>query len=115
MKNNITITTKFINEHINDSINPTILNWLTLYIHTSHKYTKQNFDKTYLTIQPSFPNNTVKEFHHYTDNAFNYSHKTHRLMLIFDDNTEYDISLYKFKKFCRQYNSLNNKILSNNI
>lgn len=90
----------YINEHINDRNDKYILKWLTNYVHDSHAYRKQNWDGSYLEIQPSFPERKVVEYRYYYDKAFESDGKASRLIIRFDDNTEYDIGLRKFKDYC---------------
>lgn len=84
-----------------------LLAWLTEYVHTSHRI----FQKK-VSFQPSFPKKKVVDVKSYADaESFGYYHKTNRLLLTFDDNTEYEISLYKFKRFAkREWYTLSRKI-----
>lgn len=75
---------------------------LSDYLHSSYCYEKQNPDGSWTRIQPGFPNAIVKKYYVYFDKDFAYNHKTWRIMVIFDDNTEHEISLYKFKRYIRK-------------
>lgn len=102
MKNKETDIVKFINKHLEDN-NKFIIKFLNDYLHSSHTYRKQNWDKTYLEIQPSWPEYTVINYKCYYDPICRGNHKANRIIVYFEHNTEYDISLYKFKKFCKNH------------
>jgi len=101
----ITKIIQYVNKHLNDN-NTQIIEWINNYLHTSYRYSKQNSDKSWLEIQPGYPNKFVLSYK-IISNSYDYKclHKSTRLVLIFTDNTEIDISLYKFKQFVkRKYN-----------
>lgn len=100
---------KYLNEKLDTKEvgnDETICNWLTRYCHTSLTYYKQNIDGSWLITQPAWPERTVVKYYIYNDYAMARAHKTTRLVMIFDDNTEYEISLYKFKRYLRHMYSL---------
>jgi hypothetical protein len=105
-KNNpMTRPVEIINDILEDSeIGKSLLCYLlTKYVHSSHRIC--NSDGS--IYQPSFPNRKVVDYRCYADKElFGYAHKTNRLLLIFDDNTEYEISLYKFKRFVKDVSYL---------
>ena len=100
-KNLMTMPVATINDflwNLTDEGHEAMCSMLTSYVHTSHRIC--NSDGS--IYQPSFPNKKVIDFQHYEDKElFGYAHKTNRLLLIFDDNTEYEVSLYKFKRYAK--------------
>ena len=101
-KYSMTMAVATINDFLwnpTDTNRKTMCNWLTLYMHTSHRIC--NTDGS--IYQPSFPEKSVVDYRHFPDREmYAYAHKTNRLLLIFDDDTEYEISLYKFKRFVKR-------------
>lgn len=92
----------YINEHLKDGNDEIILHLLNEYIHSSHCYSKQNMDGSWLTIQPSFPEEKVNKYLVYYDKEMECHHRANRIVLYFE-KTLYEIGLFKFKAFARQY------------
>lgn len=107
MKYNVSDVVKYINDNINDNSNKIICNLLTEYLHSRYCYIKRNPDGTYFTMQPGFPDEIVVSFNYYSDPWLPEKHKINRLMLHFDNGTEYDISIHKFKRYCREFYKYN--------
>lgn len=92
----------FLNENCNNN-HPLICKWLTSYIHSSYRYAKRNSDGSWEHSQPAFPDRIVISYQYYSDKSKSFAHHTNRLMLVFDDTTNHDISIYKFKQFLRKH------------
>lgn len=91
----------FLNNHYDDN-NQLVCKWLTDYVHSSCTYSKYNIDNTQLKVQPAWPDKTVIKYNYFYDDDMKFNHHTNRFMLTFNDNTIYDISIYKFKKFIKR-------------
>lgn len=102
MKNKQIYIVKHINRYAADGHDSLICRLLTSYLCSSYAYEKQNIDGTWSRIQPAFKNCVVKQYYVYFDGEFSYNHKSWRIKVVFEDNTETEISLYKFKKYAKR-------------
>lgn len=96
--NNTTVVVNYINKHIDDKYNTFIINLLNQYLTSSYTFKESNY-----SWQPGFKTSTVIAYRVYSDAEMAYNHKTNRLLVVFSDNTEVDISLYKFKKYAKNH------------
>lgn len=92
---------KHINEHIDDNDDHVCI-LATLYLKSSYTYSKMGPDNVEISIQPGWPDKFVDKYFVYSDTSMAYNHKTQRMVLTFDDNTQTEISLYKFKRFAKR-------------
>jgi hypothetical protein len=95
---NTTFIVNYINKHINDNCDTFIINLLNQYLTSSYTLKESNYN-----WQPGFKTSEVIAYRVYPDAEMAYNHKTNRLLVVFSDNTEIDISLYKFKKYAKNY------------
>lgn len=98
MKQSISFAVWYINDHINDKTDRSIINLLNSYLTSSYCFEDSNY-----FYQPGFKTISVAEYTPYQDTEMAYNRKTNRLLLTFADNTELDISLHKFKKFAKRF------------
>ena len=98
MKTETSYIVNYINKHIENQSNPQIINLLNQYLTSSYTLKESNY-----SWQPGFKTNDVIAYRVYQDTEMAYKHKTNRLLVTFADNTELDISLYKFKKYARKF------------
>ena len=95
---NTTFIVNYINKHINNKCDTFIINLLNQYLTSSYTFKESNY-----SWQPGFKTSEVIAYRVYPDAEMAYNHKTNRLLVVFSDNTEIDISLYKFKKYAKNY------------
>lgn len=93
---------KYINTHIESSDDVLIKELLNKYLWSSYSYYKIGTDNSEISIQPGWPEKIVLNFSAYSDPEMAYHHKTKRLVVNFTDGTMTEISLYKFKRFCKR-------------
>lgn len=98
MKNKISYIVEYINKHIKNQNNQQIINLLNQYLTSSYTLKESKY-----SWQPGFKTSEVVAYRVYPDTEMAYKHKTNRLLVVFSDNTEIDISLYKFKKYAKHY------------
>jgi hypothetical protein len=98
MKNKTSYIVEYINKHIKDQNNQQIINLLNQYLTSSYTFKESNY-----SWQPGFKTSEVITYRVYPDTEMAYKHKTNRLLVVFLDNTEIDISLYKFKKYAKNH------------
>ena len=95
---NTTFIVNYINKHINNKCDTFIINLLNQYLTSSYTLKESNY-----SWQPGFKTSEVITYGVYPYTEMTYNHKTNRLLVVFSDNTEVDISLYKFKKYAKNY------------
>lgn len=102
-KNTTTEIVRYINNHINNPTNTKIVQLINRYFHSSYTYSKRTtWYNQEIRIQPGWRSKEVKSFFVYSDKSMAYNHKTQRMIVNFTDNTQTEISLYKFKRFCKR-------------
>lgn len=97
MKNEVSYIVKYINKHIKNQNDQQIINLLEQYLTSSYTLKESNYN-----WQPGFKEAHVDSYRVYPDSEMANNHKTNRLLVVFSDNTEVDISLYKFKKYAKR-------------
>lgn len=98
MKTKTSYIVEYINRHIENQNNQQIITLLNQYLTSSYTLKESNY-----SWQPGFKTSTVIAYRVYSDAEMACNHKTNRLLVVFSDNTEVDISLYKFKKYAKHY------------
>ena len=98
MKTETSYIVNYINKHIENQSDSQITNLLNQYLTSSYTLKESNY-----SWQPGFKTSEVIAYRVYPDAKMAYKHKTNRLLAVFSDNTEVDISLYKFKKYAKRY------------
>lgn len=93
---NATFVVNYINKHINDKHDAFMIYLIEQYLTSSYVLTESNYN-----WQPGFKEANVYYYRVYPDDEMAHNHKTNRLHVIFTNNTEIDISLYKFKKHAK--------------
>lgn len=94
----------FFNQNY-DTNHSLIIECLNRYFRTAHnRYKTEKMNGYHQKYQPSFPEKNVLSYKVYysTSNLIKKYHKTGRILVTFTDQTEYEISLYTFKKYLRR-------------